>query len=104
MVITAGPDYDIFQVGSGDAGKVLGSVSIDSPRPDSDFVSFYDSLAPVARRYLLKSDPFDPTGTIVERTGLPPITLDGLSQLNFATPRVGAIDLTSKVVVPARWS
>ena len=89
VIITAGPDFDIFQVGSGDAGKVLGSVTINSPRPDSDFASFYDSLAPVARRYLLKSDPFDPTGTIVERTGLPPVTFDGLSQLNFATPRVG---------------
>ena len=89
VFVTGGPDLDLYQVGSGDANKVVGSVTINSPDIDNDYASYYDSLATVARRYLLTTNPLDPSGITVGRTGLSPVNFNGLVQMNFLSPQVG---------------
>jgi hypothetical protein len=90
ILVSGGPDYDIFTVGFGaDASRVKGPVSIVSPQADIDLAFFHDYFNPQPQTYTVRTNPVNATGVLVERPGLPAVTYDGLTQLIFYSPQVG---------------
>ncbi len=90
IVVSGGPDYDVFIVGYGpDASRILGPVTFHSPQADADFAYFYDYPNPSPQTYTLRTNPLDSSGVRVERPGMSTITYNGLTQLAYYQPLVG---------------
>ncbi len=101
VIVNGGPAYDLFQVGSGDASKILGPVTINSPDPDNDFASYVDSNNPLSQEFLLKANPLNTSGIVLQRTGLSPLTFNGLISTNLLMPRVGGNKLNAQSSSPS---
>ncbi len=90
VVVTGGPDYDVFTIGfAADVRRILGPVTIHSPQPDLDFAYFYDYFNPTASSTTISTNPAENSGVILERSGMPRITYNGLTQLIYLAPLSG---------------
>jgi hypothetical protein len=84
VVVTGGPDVDVFTVGfSYNAGRILGSVSIQSPQPDTDYAYFYDYFNSNPQTYTIETSPTASHMELVERPGLAAVSYSGLNELIF---------------------
>jgi hypothetical protein len=90
VVVRGGPDYDVFTIGfAADVRRILGPVTIHSPQADLDFAYFYDYFNPTASSTTIVTNPTEATGVSLERTGMPKITYNGLTQLIYLAPLHG---------------